>query len=153
MAIDILHKILGIQTGAFDGLTAFSVRKSRFSPGNDRVRPGKITYFGKENRFSPAPPDRSVGRRQGVCAAYRLPLPVGEVPAGRRGPSQSPSVTAPPKGEPRALHVTPPTSNLPRKLPVKGKGCDGRAGGHNALKPQKHPLPGWEGMLGSEFRT
>ena len=64
MAIDILHKILGIQTGAFDGHTLFSVRKLFFSPGNDRVPPGKITYFSKENRFSPAPPDRSVGRRR-----------------------------------------------------------------------------------------
>ena len=141
MAIDILHKILGIQTGAFDGHTLFSVRKLFFSPGNDRVPPGILHILAKKTGSSPAPPDRSIGRRQGVCAAYRLPLPVGEVPAGRRGPSQSPSVTAPPKGEPRALHVTPPTSNLPHKLLVKDKGCDGRAGGHNALKPQKHPLP------------
>ena len=32
-----------------------------------------------------------------------LPLPLGEVPEGRRGPSQSASLTAPPKGEPWAL--------------------------------------------------
>ena len=112
--------------------------------------------FWQRKPVLPAPPDRSVGRRQGVCAAYRLPLPVGEVPAGRRGPSQSPSVTAPPKGEPRALHVTPPTSNLPHKLLVEDKGCDGRAGGHNALKPQKHPLPDLGGDVGfwnTELRT
>ena len=107
----------------------------RETTGFDRV----FYIFWQGKQVLPAPPNRSIGRRQGVCAAYRLPLPVGEVPAGRRGPSQSPSVTAPPKGEPRALHVTPPTSNLPHKLLVEDKGCDGRAGVHNALKPQNIP--------------
>ena len=38
----------------------------------------------------------------GVFAAYRLPLPLGEVPAGRRALSvTADAVPAPPKGEPR----------------------------------------------------
>ena len=54
MAIDILHKILGIQTGPFDGLTAFSVRKLFFSPENDRVRPGILHILARKTG-SPRP--------------------------------------------------------------------------------------------------
>ena len=44
----------------------------------------------------------------------RLPLPMGEVPAGRRGPSQSASLPALPKGEPRCFWEfdCPSNSNL-----------------------------------------
>ena len=43
------------------------------------------------------------GEARGCGGALKaLPLPLGEVPRKRRrGPSQSPSVTAPPVGEPR----------------------------------------------------
>ena len=53
MAIDILHKILGIQTGPFDGLTAFSVRKLFFSTESDNVHPSFSHILAKKTRLPP----------------------------------------------------------------------------------------------------
>ena len=58
---------------------------------------------------------KEIGIWRGVCAAYRLPLPMGEVPpkgAERALSVMANAVPAPPKGEPRALHASPPNSNL-----------------------------------------
>ena len=83
MAIDILHKILGIQTGAFDGHTLFSVRKLFFSTGNGRVRPGILHILAKKTG-SPRPAEPInwdlAGKARSKCvtnAGHKVQLPLG----------------------------------------------------------------------------
>ena len=154
MAIDILHKILGIQTGPFDGHTAFSVRKLFFSPENDRVRPGILHILARKTG-SPRPAEpinwdllgrspllgEGGSRSETGVGRYNLP---GSAPH----PPQCAHWGTFPQGKasPRQIRICPTGFWVGAR----------NAGVHNALKPQKHPLPGLGGDVGfwnTELRT
>ena len=93
----------GLYRNGFPFLHWFTMQKACSAQSLSRFAP---TACGRSGRGSDSPPDcHSLPRLRFAYPLHKgaLPLPLGEVPEGRRGPSQSASLTAPPKGEPWAL--------------------------------------------------